>query len=134
MSLLNKFFGSKKDEPITSYQTVWKWFASDAVFHKVVRTKDSAKIEREISAPRHCQVREFFFLIGMVSDSTADLVLTADGNPKNIVFVEELVDTAPSIPGWQFTRLKQPESGFYVTLRVYKLYPFIPIITRISRT
>ena len=128
MSLMNKFFGSKKDEPITSYQDFWKWFAGKAAgFHKVVRTNDSAKIEREIFGQLSAalgQVREgYFYLIGMVSDSTADLVLTADGNPKNIVFVEELVDRAPSIPGWQFTKLKQPESGFYMTMNGYEFGP-----------
>ncbi len=121
MSLLNRFFGSKQDEPITSYQDFWKWFASNAAdFHKVVRTKDSSRIQQEVFGHLSAalgQLREgYFFLIGMVSDSTADLVLTADGNPKNIVFVEELVDAAPNITGWQFTKLKQPESGFYMTM------------------
>lgn len=42
----------------------------------------------------------------MYDDSTVELILTADGAIKNIVFVEELVEAAPKIPGWKFTSLK----------------------------
>jgi hypothetical protein len=42
----------------------------------------------------------------MYDDNTAELVLTAEGRIKNIVFVEELVAAAPSINGWKFTALK----------------------------
>jgi hypothetical protein len=42
----------------------------------------------------------------MFDDNTAELVLTPDGIVKNIVFVEELVKSAPTIPNWKFTALK----------------------------
>lgn len=42
----------------------------------------------------------------MFDDNTVELVLTADGNTKNIVFIEELVASAPKINGWKFTALK----------------------------
>jgi hypothetical protein len=42
----------------------------------------------------------------MYDENTVELVLTADGNTKNIVFVEELVEQAPRIEGWKFTALK----------------------------
>jgi len=44
----------------------------------------------------------------MLDDNTVELILTADGTIKNIVFVEELVKAAPIIPGWTFTSLKPP--------------------------
>jgi hypothetical protein len=47
-----------------------------------------------------------FFLTGMMDHNRAELVLTADRTINNIVFVEELVATAPEIPGWKFTALK----------------------------
>jgi hypothetical protein len=34
------------------------------------------------------------------------LIITADGDVKNIVFVEELVQAAPALEGWKFTALK----------------------------
>jgi len=49
----------------------------------------------------------FFFLTGMCDDHTAELVLTADGAIENLVFVEELVASAPMIPGWRFTAHKE---------------------------
>jgi hypothetical protein len=45
-------------------------------------------------------------LTGMCDDNTAELVLTADGFTKNIVFVEELIAAAPKMDGWKFTALK----------------------------
>ncbi len=42
----------------------------------------------------------------MYNDNTVELVLTADGAVKNIVFVEELVNAAPKLEGWKFTALK----------------------------
>jgi hypothetical protein len=42
----------------------------------------------------------------MFDDNTVELILTADGNTKNIVFVEDLVNAAPKIEGWKFTALK----------------------------
>ena len=52
--------------------------------------------------------RLFYFLAGMTTDKKAELVLTADGIIKNIVFVEDLVAAAPELPNWKFTALKQP--------------------------
>lgn len=42
----------------------------------------------------------------MYNDNIAELVLTPDGNVKNIVFVEELVKVAPTLSNWKFTALK----------------------------
>jgi hypothetical protein len=42
----------------------------------------------------------------MFDENTVELILTADGDAKNIVFVEELVNMAPAIDGWKFTALK----------------------------
>jgi hypothetical protein len=42
----------------------------------------------------------------MLDDNAIELILTADGNTKNIVFFEELVESAPEIEGLKFTALK----------------------------
>ncbi|MGD9587900.1 MAG: DUF695 domain-containing protein [Pyrinomonadaceae bacterium] len=120
MSFFDRLFRSK-EEPIETYADFWNWFTKHQLdFHKAVRTRDSSIVEREVfgllgSALN--QLRDgYFFLAGMLDDSTAELVFTADGNPKNVVFVEELVDAAPDIPGWQFTSLKQPVEGFDIRI------------------
>lgn len=123
MGFLSKIIGRSETptKPIESYADFWGWFAEhQSGFHKIIQTKDSARIEREVFPPLSAalgQIKDgFFFLMGMVDSSTADLVFTADGNPKNIVFVEELVAAAPEMPGWQFTSLKQPVHG--ISLRM----------------
>jgi hypothetical protein len=44
----------------------------------------------------------------MSDDKTSEIILTADGIIKNIVFVEDLVAAAPVIKNWKITALKQP--------------------------
>ena len=42
----------------------------------------------------------------MDDDNTVELIITPDGTVKNIIFVEELISSAPEIEGWRFTALK----------------------------
>jgi len=108
MSLINKLF-NKKDEPVTSYDDFWTWFQkNEKKFFQAVN--DGDHIERDFFEKLSPKLRElkdgFFYLTGMFDENTAELVLTADGAIKNIVFVEELVSAAPTIFGWKFTALK----------------------------
>ncbi|MEQ8556479.1 MAG: DUF695 domain-containing protein [Cyclobacteriaceae bacterium] len=77
-------------------------------FFKVI--KNQGNIERDFFnklSPKLNQLRDgYWFLAGMFNNDTAELVLTADGVYKNIVFVEELVQSAPKIDNWKFTALK----------------------------
>src|SRR5262245_47353693 len=119
MGFLSKLIGKQPEhttKPIESYADFWDWFAENqSVFHKIAQSNDAARTEREMFAPLGAALGQMkdgcFFLVGMIDASTADLVFTADGNPKNIAFVEELVAAAPKIAGWQFTSLKQPVAG-----------------------
>lgn len=109
MGLFKKIFG-KKDTPITSYHDFWAWFkGNEKAFFKVVKQRGEVeKIFFDQLSPKLNELKAgFFFLTGMCDDHTAELVLTADGAIKNIVFVEELVAAAPTIPGWKFTALKR---------------------------
>jgi hypothetical protein len=108
MSFLKNIFG-KKDEPINSYSDFWTWFQkNEKDFFKVI--KNQKNIEQgffDKISPKLGELKEgYFYLTGMLDDNTVELVLTADGNTKNIVFVEELVESAPKIEGWKFTALK----------------------------
>lgn len=44
----------------------------------------------------------------MSDDTTAELIISTEGDIKTFVFAEELVGAAPSLPHWKFTALKQP--------------------------
>lgn len=98
-----------KDEAIQSYEDFWKWFRkNEKTFYKVVKERDD--IEKEFFnklSPKLNELKDgFWYLTGMYDDDTAELVITADGVIKNIVFVEKLVQAAPNIDGWKFTALK----------------------------
>lgn len=108
MNLLKSIF-SKKDETIKSNDDFWNWFQkNERVFFNAVKQRDN--IERDFFdrlSPKLAEIKEgLYFLTGMLNSDTVELVLTADGNIKNIPFVEELVNSAPAIKGWLFTALK----------------------------
>jgi hypothetical protein len=48
----------------------------------------------------------YWFLTGMSDDETVELIITADETIKNIVFVEELVASAPKLNGWEIHSFK----------------------------
>jgi hypothetical protein len=111
MSFLKSIFG-KKDEPVKSYSDFWNWFSQHEkdFFNVVSSRKGSKEIEKGFFDKLSPKLRElkdgYFYLTGMFDDNTVELVLTADGNTINIVFVEDLVKAAPNIAGWKFTALK----------------------------
>ncbi|MCB9310078.1 MAG: DUF695 domain-containing protein [Lewinellaceae bacterium] len=108
MSFLKNIF-RKKDEPIKSYDDFWTWFQNNEKdFYDIVKSRQN--IEKgffDKLSPKLGELKEgYFYLTGMFDENTVELVLTADGNTKNIVFIEELVASAPNINGWKFTALK----------------------------
>jgi hypothetical protein len=96
-----------------SYQDFWSWFQkNEKAFFRVVKEENQIEklVFNELS-PQLDKVKDgIFYLAGMLDDDTAELVLTADGTVKNIVFVEELVHASPAIAGWKFTALKAASS------------------------
>jgi hypothetical protein len=108
MSFLKSIFKAK-DEPIHSNSDFWNWFEKNAkTFHKVVKGQGNVEMDFfDKLSPKLDELKDgFWFLTGMYDDNTAELVITADGTIKNIVFVEELIQAAPKIDGWKFTALK----------------------------
>jgi hypothetical protein len=108
MGILKNLFGSKQ-ETIRTYSDFWRWFQqNEKAFSKVV--KNHKNIEKDFFdklSPKLDELKDgFFFLTGMLDENTVELILTADGSIKNIVFIEELVSAAPPIHGWTFTALK----------------------------
>jgi hypothetical protein len=108
MSIIKSIFGKKK-ETIKSNEDFWNWFeANEKEFFAIVFKRGD--IENDFFSklsPKLEELKEgYFFLAGMADEKTAELVLTADGSIKNIVFVDELVKAAPKLPNWKFTALK----------------------------
>jgi hypothetical protein len=108
MNIIKSLF-KRKEKPIQSYGDFWKWFnENERVFFKVV--KEEGNIEKvffDILSEKLNELKEgFYYLTGMFDKDTVELIITAEGAIKNIVFVEELVKSAPEIKGWKFTALK----------------------------
>lgn len=123
MAFLKNIFG-KKEEPVKSYSDFWNWFQkNEKDFFKAVKQRNN--IEKDFFDKLSQKLGElkdgFFYLAGMYDDDTVELVITAEGIIKNIVFVEELVDSAPSMPGWKFTALKPAlDKGMNIEMEGYK--------------
>lgn len=112
MGLLDKVFGKKEekgDVEIHTYQDFWNWFLTkEKEFHQIVRNR--THIETDFFDLMSSQLRKinegFYFLAGMTDDETVELIITAEGEIKNIVFAEEIVLAAPHVKNWKFTALK----------------------------
>ncbi len=104
-----KNISRNKEEQVTSHDDFWQWFkAHEQTFAAAVKNNDN--IENVFFTPLANKLSElkegFYFLTGMTSDGRVELVFTPDGIIKNVVFVEELVNSAPDISGWIFTAMK----------------------------
>lgn len=109
MGFLDKLFG-KKEVSIQSNSDFWNWFLEhEKDFFKIVQEGNNIHTGflNKIS-PKLEELHDgFFYLTGMFDKQTAELILTPDGNIRNIYVIEELINGAPVIEGWRFTALKQ---------------------------
>lgn len=120
MNFLKKIFQPKQKNK-NYYTDFWAWFQkNEKVFHKVVKNRNNVELElfNKLSAQLDQLHKGFYFLAGMVEGETAELVFTADGNLKNIVFIEALVAAAPTIKGWRFTALKSPSNSSDIGIKM----------------
>lgn len=111
MSFLKRIFGGKQKANKISDDEFWSWFARHAgEFHRIVKIDynvDDNFLEKVMPKLQSIN-KQFYCLTGMYDDDTAELIITAEGDIKSFVFVEELVASAPVIKGWKFTALKPP--------------------------
>ena len=103
----NLFKKEELEKPINSYQDFWNWFIlNEKKFYKVVKTGESNTISKNFFdkiAPKLDKFKSgIWYLTGMLDDTTADLILTADGTIENFYVIEELINTAPKLNNWKF--------------------------------
>jgi hypothetical protein len=123
MGIFDKVFGKKEenvDVEIQTYQDFWNWFLTkEKEFHAIV--KNRTNIETDFFDLMSSQLRKinegFYFLAGMSDDETVELIITAEGEIKNIVFAEEIIAAAPKLNQWKFTALK-PEMNLDSGIRM----------------
>lgn len=124
INILRSLF-TKKEQPIKSYSDFWSWFQlNERPFYKVLKEQgDINRIFFNKISPKLNEIKDgYWFLAGMYDDHTAELILTADGVIKNIVFVEDLVAEAPVMNNWKITALKQPSelNQYAIEMEGYK--------------
>ena len=117
MKLFRDLFG--RDEPIRNYEDFWTWFVrNEKSFYAAIKQRND--IEQNVFdkiSPKLAELQDGFVLLaGMQGGETAELVITADGDIKNIAACEDLVGAAPMIDNWLFTALKQEADGFTVRM------------------
>ncbi|WP_419869757.1 DUF695 domain-containing protein [Chryseobacterium sp. CT-SW4] len=112
MKLFDKILGKKQDNQnieIESYEDFWNWFLNhEQEFYKIV--KEGKYIEEKFFDVISPQLKKlntgYYYLAGMSDEKVAELVITVDGDIRNIVFAEEIIEAAPSLDHWKFTALK----------------------------
>jgi len=108
MNFLKSILRTKEDT-IKSYADFWNWFQqNEEAFFKVV--EQNGNLEKDFFEKLSSRLNEvkdgFYYLTGLFDKNTVELIFSAKGEIKNIVFIEELVNSAPQINGWRFTALK----------------------------
>lgn len=111
MSFLKKLLGSKDKTVITDNTSFWNWFLlQEQSFHQIVKGRNSNNIDgnflNKLMSKLQLLNDQFYCVTGMYDENTVELILTAEGDIKTFVFVEELIAAAPAIAGWKFTALK----------------------------
>ncbi|MGN6211819.1 DUF695 domain-containing protein [Parafilimonas sp.] len=107
MGLLKKIFSKRFQSDL--YRDFWDWFQkNEKGFYSVIKNKGNIEeaFFNQFTSKLKDVGKDIFCLTGMSNDNTVELVFTAEGVIKNIVFIEELVTAAPKIKGWKFTALK----------------------------
>jgi Family of unknown function (DUF695) len=125
MNFLKKIFGSRQKPGKRNNVDFWAWFAQHASpFHRIVKNDEQVDADfLEKIMPRLQSINDqFYCLTGMYDNDTAELIVTAEGDIKSFVFVEELIARAPAIAGWRFTALKPPTNmqSFSLNMNEYK--------------
>lgn len=112
MGIFDKVYSKKehnREAEIKTYKDFWDGFLTkERDFYDVI--KDHKNIENDffdVISPILKQLNEgYYFLCGMSDEGIAELIITADGDIKNIVFAEEIIAEAPNLQHWKFTALK----------------------------
>lgn len=98
------------DFDFKKYTQFWNWFSKHyRKFHQIII--EQKNIESDFVESISIKLKEinpdFFILVGLSDNQTAELVITADGNIACIPLIEDFVSLSPKLEGWKFSGLKQ---------------------------
>lgn len=125
MQNTENLFGPKKLDLFT-IDDFWIWFERNQErFSRAIRTRND--LEELFFDPLSGQLAKLrsgiFFLAGELDETAVELILTPDGNIKNIELIERIVAAAPTIEGWKFTAFKPAQNIENVSIQ-YREYKF----------
>ncbi|MGB0862851.1 MAG: DUF695 domain-containing protein, partial [Saprospiraceae bacterium] len=105
---------------MNNYTNFWDWFQTkEEAFYKIIKNKQGIEgFFNELSSKLKEVNQGFNFLVGMSPDGSVELVVSPDGVIKNIVFVEELINSAPIFSNWKFTALKPQQDIKNIGIRM----------------
>ncbi|HVW95698.1 MAG TPA: DUF695 domain-containing protein [Mucilaginibacter sp.] len=120
MSILKNLFSRKKTSH-TPHTDFWKWFQqNERTFFKILKEKQDVEhaFVNQVMQRLAALNEGLFLLAGMFNDTTAELIVTAEGNVKNMVFAQDLISEAPKLRHWRFTALKPPTDISAVSIQM----------------
>ncbi|MET0462248.1 MAG: DUF695 domain-containing protein [Chitinophagaceae bacterium] len=126
MSFLKSLFAPAREVIVEDYETFWEWFSfHQKEFYSTLqsRTNIDTRLMNRLVPALHQLNPGFFCVCAIDRNNTAELIISAEGDVKNFVFVEDLVSSAPAFPGWKFTALK-PAAGLESTSTNMRGYEF----------
>jgi len=118
MNFIKRLF--RREKEVTDAAGFWKWFQqNERTFHTAISKEQRINEDfLDLLMSKLKNLNSWFACsAGMYDATTAELIITAQGDVKTFVFAEELVAVAPSIPGWRFTALKPP-TGLDITIEM----------------
>ncbi|HXB95403.1 MAG TPA: DUF695 domain-containing protein [Puia sp.] len=98
----------------------WDWFRRhERSFYNIINKREPPVVNvlflKKIMPKLHELNEAFYCEAGMSDSTTAELVITTEGDIKSFVFAEELIAAGPALPNWKLTALK-PATGAGVSI------------------
>lgn len=118
----------------------WKWFVENNKAYTFLDSVENETKERLIDnflLRLHQFCDRIYFEIGGLPDEDVELIITAEGDKKYFHKVEELINSAPKLPGWTFIAFKPPMEGHFksqwsdIELNTEDLW-FLPLTNKIN--
>jgi Family of unknown function (DUF695) len=123
MNFFKKIFSAKTEINIETNQDFWGWFVqNEKQFFKAIQQKDKIveNVLDKIIPKLQMLNEQFYCQVGKESDTLVGIDVSAEGDIKTFVFVEELIKSAPKLPNWQFQALKPATpKGFNIGMHGY---------------
>jgi len=110
---IEEFIAQNNQPPINTYKDFWDWFKSNNnSLHKQVNnnfTNNNGSTQNSVINSKVGELNMGLEVFAkMYDDKTAWLTFSANLDIRYMVFAEEIISSAPTIPGWKFSAHRTP--------------------------